>query len=285
MKIVMWQMNQSSKSAEEMNKHFAANNIPPIAVADSTKRTFRQAWVKFSSIHDKQFQAHRISDEEIAVVDRTVDATENILDLSHVASIYTKTPTQGNTSIYYKCYPKVCKHVQLLSQVQTNVCPSCGREIPEIAYAIIKEFNKRHGLVSTASRSGVYSRLVTDYLRGFSFLSTGRPFMVPDARKDELEAFKLALNEIGDSCYILDINEGKGDEGKLIAFSVTETIKEIESELDEIERPHAFENRVEKITELMDKVSMYETVLDVTKDQLLEKAELLKKKIREVALA
>lgn len=109
--------------------------------------------------------------------------------------------------------------------------------------------------------------------------------MVPDARKDELEQFKLALNAIGDACYVLDVNEGKGDEGKLIAHSISDTISEIESELDEIERPHAFENRVEKITELMDKVSMYETVLDVTKDQLLEKAELLKKKIREVALA
>jgi len=283
MYLVLWQLDQTSKDADNMNAHFAASNVPSIASADSVQRTFRQAWVKFSSIHDKKFQAHKISDTEIAIIDRTLDTNDQTLDLSHVASIYTHTYNPGNTSIFYRCYPKLCKHEQPLSQVQTNVCPVCGREIPEIAYAIIKEFNKRANKVSTQSRSGLYSKYVTTMLKGCSFASSGRPFIIPDGKLQELEEFKAALNLIGDTCYVLSVKEG-GDEAKIVEHSISSTIAEIESELDEIERPYAFENRIERLTELMEKVSMYETVLDVTKDSLLEKAELLKKKIREVAL-
>jgi len=285
MYMMLWELSQSPLEAEVLNQHFAANNVPPLAQPDSVQRTFRQAWVKFSSIHDKKYQAHKINDNEIAIVDRTLNEGDLTLDLAHVASIYTHTHSPGNTSIFYRCYPKVCKHEQPLSQVQTNVCPVCGREIPEIAYAIIKEFNRRANKVSTQTRSSLYSKYVTTLLKGCSFASSGRPFMIPDNTLTAANEFKAALCAIGDTCYILKVDEGKGDEGKLITHSISATMRDIEEELELIERPHAFENRIDRLTELMDKAAMYETVLDVTKDQLLEKANALKAKIREAALA
>ncbi len=279
MYLALWQLAQESKEAEVMNNILADNNVPPLFNDDSPTRSFRQAWVKFSSVHDQRYQAHRISDEEIAVVDKTIDDTSNILDLNHVGSIYIREHNKGNVSVYHKCYPKVCGHTRTLETVTTNICPQCNREIPEIAYAIIKEFKKRAGHVSTQTRSMAYSKYVTTVLAGCSFLSVGRPFIVPEGKLAALENFRDALTKIGDPCYILRIDDGKGDEKKLIEHSINSTLEEITKELDEIERPNALENRITKVQELMDKVSLYETVLDVTKDQLLEKASQLKAKI------
>jgi hypothetical protein len=54
------------------------------------------------------------------------------------------------------------------------------REIPDIVYTIIERFNKELGLVSNNMRSKIYTDYVTGALKGFSFLSSGRPYTIPD---------------------------------------------------------------------------------------------------------
>lgn len=269
MYMIMWELSDKSISAEDVNLKLSKYNLPPLATPDSSTRTFRQSWRKFSSLHTDKYQTHMLTDNSVAIVNRAHDGEK--LNLTHLGTIEIKEHSRGNVGFYYVCLK--CKHYNSIKSATFTHC-ECGEPIAPAVQDIAAVFRKRLDSMSPEGRSIFYVQYAKSLLTALPFMSTGRPYVFMEKYKDIADSFANAMNEIGDNCYLLDINNNE-DAGKIVRAGISNEIKTLKDRYEKLTSSSETirERRFDAIKECRSKIQLYKDVLGTYTEELNKMAD------------
>lgn len=258
--MIMWELNEKSISAEDVNVALSKHDLPPTASPDTSSRSFRQSWRKFSSLHTERFQTHMISENEVAVIERSKDGAK--LNLDHLGTIKITEYSRGNVAFHYVCLS--CGHHNSLKSDSFVNCsgPNCNTPIPGAVRDIAAVFKKKLDAMSPEGRSMFYVNYSKDLLKTVPFMSAGRPYLFADSKKKEALAFSEALHDIGDKCYVLDLQNNE-DAQKIVRAGIAAEIKTLRDRYERLTTSSDTirERRLSDIRECKAKIDLYKDVL------------------------
>jgi hypothetical protein len=267
--MIMWEFSKKNIQAEDLNIALVNAGLPPGAEPDTSTRTFRQSWRRFSSVHTEKYQAHLIDDNTVAVVERsnTVKGENKTLDLKHLGTIQIKEYSKGSMNFYYVCLN--CGHYNGIKLKDHKVCEKCDKEIPASVQEISSVFRNKLDTMSPEGRSYFYVHYTKALLQTVPFMSMGRPYVFVDQYKDSAFAFANAIRAIGDECYILDLNKNE-DARKIVRAGLTAEIEKLKDQYAKLTTTSDAirQRRLVAIKEAKQKIELFKEVLGVYADDL-----------------
>jgi len=258
--MIMWEFDKKSFSAEDMNLKLSEHDLPPTAKPDTSTRTFRQSWRKFSSIHTEKFQAHMINENEVAIVQR--ESSNGKLKLDHLGTIKITEYSKGNVGFFYTCL--LCGHANSIKSTVFTYCSNttCDAAIPPSVQEIAEVFRHKLDAMSPEGRSHFYVHYTKDLLKTIPFMSSGRPYIFMDQFKESAEAFANSVNALGDQCYILDL-KNNADASKIIRAGIAAEITDLRDRYEKLTTKSDVirERRLDMIRESRNKIELFKEVL------------------------
>lgn len=262
MYMIMWEFSKKNIQAEDLNISLVDAGLPPGAEPDTSARTFRQSWRKFSSVHTEKYQAHLINDNTVAIVERKeMSKGENKeLDLKHLGTIQIKEYSKGSMNFYYVCLD--CGHYNGIKLKDHKVCEQCEKPIPDPVQEISSVFRNKLDTMSPEGRSFFYVHYTKDLLQTVPFMSMGRPYIFMDQFKDSAFSFANAIQAIGDQCYILDMNKSE-DAKKIVRAGLAAEIEKLKEQYSKLSTGSEAirKRRLVAIKEAKQKIELYKEVL------------------------
>lgn len=270
--MIMWELSSDSVTAEDVNVALSKHDLPPTATPDTSSRSFRQSWRKFSSLHTEKFQTHMISENEVAVIERS--KTGEKLNLDHLGTIKITEYSRGNVAFHYVCLS--CGHYNSLKSDTFVNCsgPNCNTPIPPAVRDIAEVFKKKLDTMSPEGRSMFYVNYTKELLKTVPFMSAGRPYLFMESKKKEASAFCETLHDVGDKCYLLDLQNNE-DAQKIVRAGIAAEIKNLKTRYEKLTTSSDIirERRLSDIRECKAKIDLYKDVLGNYIDDLNKMAD------------